>query len=149
MKFPEILLKNKKYLIILVVGIILLLIGNMTDTKPEKQTESSAYKIDEKKLVTTLENIEGAGKVKLFIRYENDGEKRIAQQITTSENENEVTPESVNDDFYVLSVRTPEIAGVLITATGASDETVRERILRGAKYALGVPYHRISVEWGK
>lgn len=150
MKFTELILKNKKYLIILVLGIILLLLGNVSGGTEKKNTTSyDPVFIDEKKLTDTLEEIEGAGRVKVFISYRNDGEKQIAQKISRTDNGTETTPENVDNDFYVVSVKTPEITGVLITASGASDLNVKERILRGAKHALGIPYHKISVEWGK
>jgi len=150
MKFTELILKNKKYLIILVLGIILLLLGNVSGGTEKKNTTSYApVFIDEKKLTDTLEEIEGAGRVKVFISYRDDGEKQIAQKVSRTDNGTETTPENVDDGFYVVSVKTPEITGVLITASGASDLNVRERIMRGAKHALGIPYHKISVEWGK
>lgn len=149
MKIPEMLLKNKKYLIILIAGIILLLLGSGSNKQTGNKNEYSPKFIDEKKLVDTLEQIEGAGKVKVFISYKNDGKKQIAQKVSQSDRGTEIIPEDVENDFYVLSVDTPEITGVLITASGANDKMVKERILRGAKHALGVPYHRISVELGK
>ncbi|MBQ7039145.1 MAG: hypothetical protein IJN39_01100 [Clostridia bacterium] len=149
MKIQDFLLKNKKYLIILALGIILLIVGNLPTGSKEATREIKAEFIDEKKLTQVLEQIEGAGRVKVFISYKNDGKKQVAQRVSQTDRGTELSPESVKDDFYITSVETPEITGVLITATGASDLKVKERILRGAKHALGVPYHRISVECGK
>ena len=75
--------------------------------------------------------------------------QKLAQKISTTEKGTEISPEDSDGSFYVLSVNTPEITGVLITASGADNADIKERILRGAKHALGVPYHKISVEWGK
>ena len=149
MKIFDIFIKNKKYLIFLTIGIILLLLGNVPSGNKKETNVGKPVFVDEKKLVETLEQIEGAGKVKVFISYKNDGEKQIAQKVSKTDRGTEISPEDTDGDFYVLSVNTPEIAGVLITASGASEIKVRERILRGAKHALGVPYHKISVEWGK
>ena len=148
MNFKDFILKNKKYFIILGVGIILLLVGSIPQKNEVKGEENITF-VDEKKLENTLEQIAGAGRVHVFISYENNGKKQIAQNISSSERGVEQSPESVKDDFYVLSTDTPEIKGVLITATGAENEVVKERILNGAKHALGVPYHRITVEYGK
>ena len=149
MKIHDMFIKNKKYVIFLVIGIILLLLGNVPSGKSKDADKITPVFVDENKLVKTLEQIEGAGRVKVFISYKNDGEKRIAQKISKTERGTEISPEDTDGSFYVLSVNTPEITGVLITASGASDSGVKERILRGAKHALGVPYHKISVEWGK
>lgn len=150
MKISEMFIKNKKYLIFLAIGIILLLLGgkNPADSKQKSDIAKPVF-VDESKLVKTLEQIEGAGRVKVFISYKNDGERQIAQKISTTEKGTEISPEDSDGSFYVLSVNTPEITGVLITASGADNADVKERILRGAKHALGVPYHKISVEWGK
>ena len=149
MNFKEIFLKNKKYLIFLAIGIILLLLGSIPTNNKQKEKAENPVIVDENKLVKTLEQIEGAGRVKVFISYKNGGEKQIAQKVSKTDRGTEISPEDSDGSFYVLSVSTPEITGVLITASGASDNNVKERILRGAKHALGVPYHKISVEWGK
>ena len=126
-----------------------MLVGNLPEKNTRKIEATTDMYVNENKLVKTLEKIEGAGRIEVFISYKNDGKKHVAQKISRTERGEELTPESVQDDFYVLSEESPEITGVLITATGASNPSVRERILRGAKHALGVPYHRISVELGK
>ena len=149
MKIFEMFIKNKKYLIFLVSGIILLLLGNIPSASKGKTETIKPVFVDENKLVKTLEQIEGAGRVKVFISYKNDGERQIAQKISKTEKGTEISPEDSDGSFYVLSVNTPEITGVLITASGANNTDVKERILRGTKHALGVPYHKISVEWGK
>lgn len=141
--------KNKKYIIILGIGIILLLVGNISVPEKKQESKTVVQQLDEKGLKKTLEKIAGAGKVEVFIRYKNSGTKQIAQHITRDETKVELSPESIDNDFYVLTVETPEITGVLITATGAKDETVKNRILRGAKHALGVPYSKITVEAGE
>ncbi len=147
MKIPQ-NFKNKKYIIILVFGVILLLIGNISVPEKKAETTFSVQTVDESKLKKTLEKIDGAGKVEVFISYKNSGTKQIAQHVTRDESGVELAPENIGDDFYVVSVETPQITGVLITATGAADEQVKNRILRGAKYALGVPYSKITVEPG-
>ena len=149
MKIKDFFIKNKKYVLILIVGIILLSAGSFNFSHEEKELEYKSGQINEKQLIKTLEKIYGAGEVNVFISYKNNGTKQIAKEITKDGNSTEIKPESVQNDFYVLSVDTPEITGVLITASGASDKKVKERILRGAKHALGVPYHIITVEQGQ
>ncbi len=150
MKYKEFFLKNKKYVLILLAGIILLIAGNLNLSKTEeKSTDIKLGQINEKQLIKTLEKIDGAGEVNVFISYKNSGTKQIAQEVSKDGENTEIRPESVQNDFYVLSVEAPEITGVLITASGASDSKVRERILRGVKHALGVPYHIITVEQGR
>lgn len=150
MKYKDFFIKNKKYVLILFVGIILLIVGNLDfSDKEEKNVDIKSGQINEKQLVKTLEKIDGAGEVNVFISYKNSGRKEIAQEISKDKENTEIRPESVQNDFYVLSVEAPQITGVLITASGASDDKVKERILRGAKHALGVPYHIITVEQGR
>ncbi len=142
--------KKKKYIIILAIGVILLVMGNVSGSeKKSTATAPTAQKLNEEKLTKALESIDGAGKVTVFIRYKNDGAKQIAKQVKRTESGVELSPEAVSDDFYVLSVESPEITGVLITATGAADSAVKNRLLRGAKHALGVPYSVVTVEVGK
>lgn len=150
MKYKEFLLTNKKYVLILLVGVILLVAGNIKLPKA-KDTKEDTYlnPIDEKKLEKILEKIEGAGEVNVFITYKNNGKKQIAKEVSTSEENIDSKPEPINDEFYILSLDAPEITGVLITSSGAKDKDVKDRILRGAKHALGVPYHLIAVEQGE
>ena len=140
---------NKKYIIILVVGIIFMLVGR-NPKKPEdaQPVHTEQYGLDASALETVLETVRGAGDVHVFISYKNNGTKEIAQQIERGENEIRNTPEEIGDTYYVLSERYPEIAGVLITATGADNITVQTRLLNAAKRALGVPYHKITVQIG-
>ena len=140
---------NKKYIIILVVGIIFMLVSRSPKKiENAKPVQSEQYVLDASELETVLETVRGAGDVRVFISYKNNGTKEIAQQIERGENEIRNTPEEIGDTYYVLSERYPEIAGVLITATGADSVVVQTRLLSAAKHALGVPYHKITVQIG-
>lgn len=141
---------NIKYIIILGLGIIFMLVGNgMSDKDVSQKKEQERNVINGYELENILESIQGAGKVRVFISYKNDGKKEIAQQIERSENGIRNTPEEIGDTYYVLSESQPEIAGVLITATGAIDPYVQMKLLSATKHALGIPYSRICVQVGE
>ncbi len=143
--------KSKKYIIIAIVGVIIMLMSkaltNRTEQTEKVTTQNSAH-TEIEQLENVLENIQGAGEIQLFVSYEDNGCKEIAQQIERGEDSVLNIPESIGDTYYVLSEQKPEIAGVLVTATGAGNKNVRNRLLTAVKHALGIPYYKISIQIG-
>lgn len=146
--------QNKKVLLILAIGIILILSGNLfsEDSKEKEKNSPDIEKINEKKLCEILENVSGAGKVKIFISYENQGE---TEYITDNKTNNSSGYQKEEKHIYsdkepvVKMFRNPEIRGVLVTATGAVNTGVKNRLMRCIRAVTGINYDRISVEAGE
>ena len=153
---------KKNLIIFLIIGIILIIAGSTffpakSEPKQQKQ-ENKMEKVDEKALEEILSNIEGAGKVKVFITYQDSGTKEVATDVkrNTAQGQKEETDITVKtmtqqgggQEPYVISEKSPEIKGILVTATGATSDEVKIRIYESVKAAVGVPLHKINVDLG-
>ena len=157
-KYDELFLrlKNKKILIItLVIGVALMLLGNSDGNEKQNITEkehSRAY-LDEKKLEKILESIEGAGKVKVFVTYEGNGENIPAydykRETTKDSDRVEIDIKSENGSPYIVKELNPVIKGILVTATGADTYDLKMKLLKSVKAATGIPSNRIYIEKGE
>jgi len=128
-------------------------------------TKISALEKDmENKLQASLLQMDGAGKVQVSVRLatglkseyawnENTTSKTIKSsdkaggvQETTEVTKNNqlVTPAGTTVPVIVME-DSPDIAGVLITAEGASDAKVREDIHTAVQTLLGIPSAKIKV----
>lgn len=154
-KINNFIKQNKKVLIILLTGLILILLGNLFSGNSEERKEAkyhSGEKINEKKLCEILENVSGAGEVKIFISYENDGEAEYITDNKTNQNSSYQKEEKhiySDKEPVVKMFRNPEIRGVIVTATGADNTGVKNRLMRCVRAVTGINYDRISVEAGE
>lgn len=73
-----------------------------------------------------------------------DGSHRRTETVTTDET-NVMSTDANQDVPAVASRSRAEVAGVLIVADGAGNETIRARLHRAAVTALDIPAHRIEV----
>ena len=147
-EFLEKLMSNKKLIFLFVAGLFIVLFsglfnGSKESTLPEKEQNEMQY-IDEKGLEEILANVEGAGKVQVYITYKDTGEKIVAYD--SDKDEKTVVNSGKNNEPYVLTVRHPEIKGVLVIATGAGNENVKNRLLKCVKSITDIPYSNICVE---
>lgn len=129
--------------------------GNTTSLSYEQQLE--------KRLVTILQKMNGAGAVSVMITVTSNEEKVLAEDVTSSTSNDQqqdqaggtrhTTSQSTNQKVvlqsgntpYVVKENKPEIQGVLILAEGASDSIVKSEITDAVSKLLGVPVHKISV----
>ncbi len=156
--------KKKPNMIIiwLIIGAILFLaFGNFSgsDEKEEKKETinlSEYAKNEEKRLETSLEKINGAGDVTVYINIDGGGEKVLAKDSdykteTEGESKSEESKTSVvlsgKTAPYVVEEKTPEISGVLVVAKGAADERVRIEIYEAIRAIYGIAAHRIKVTY--
>ena len=115
--------------ILLAVGILMLIMsssltGSVTPKEAPELLSCSLSKQTEK----ILSEIKGVGSVSVMISYaEDDTEGKEGMFSTTQENTNST------------------VQGVLIVADGGGNPSVREKIMRAAKAALGVESHKIEV----
>ncbi len=121
-------------------------------------------------LESTLEDVlltmEGAGKVKVMITLEDSGETVVEKDVTTgldsstqvdadgashNTGSNEKTGETVyvNEDGetypYVRQVLCPKVKGVLVSAQGGDNQTVKKNITEAIQALFGIDAHKIKI----
>ncbi len=161
MKIKE-LIKNKHNIIlyiILIIGVAVMLLANMTGEKQEKKTENTAsevtYKTDEERLCEILGDISGVGEVSVMITYYESPQKDLAYETKESENiressgghEKTVDKQAVMADGNPMVVKEtyPDVKGVIVTAEGAGNVKVKESISSAVQAVMNVPAHRVCV----
>ncbi|GAB6182107.1 hypothetical protein JCM14036_34260 [Desulfotomaculum defluvii] len=118
------------------------------------------------KLCEMLEQVDGAGKVKVTIRLENSTQTEYAINTstgkkTTQEKDQSGGTRTLTEDTdtgqLVLVTRSgeetpvlsreiaPAVAGVLVVADGADDPNVKAKLFRATQVALGIEPHKVIV----
>lgn len=169
----------------LIVGVGLILLGSwgdkpaeQTNPSPVKETREITPKSPEKtamaaeedylaeKLRDMLQQVDGAGQVKVTVRLESSTQTEYAVNTstgkkTTQERDQSGGTRTLTEDTdsgqLVLVTRNgeetpvmsrevaPKVAGVLVVAEGANDPKVRAELFRAAQVALGVEPHKVIV----
>ena len=162
------------FLVILIITIIAINMIWKEDQPEESNTkdtskklasqETATYEGDslEAKLETILSNINGVGKVSVLITY-NETEELVPvynqsdKKTTTNEvdsgggtrviEEQDSSKEVVyeNEKMVIQKTITPKVEGAIITATGASNATVKANIIQAVEAATGLATHKIQV----
>ena len=148
------ILKNKKIVILVTVAVILYILSMGTENKKQEVKEPVIVNYtDEKKLEKILSNVKGAGNVSVYISYENSGVNNIAYDYRNSNTSNEVLVKTIgkssNEEPYVLSRTNPQIAGILVTATGAQSDSMKALLKKYVKAATNVSLNKIEVAQGE
>ncbi|MEW6695728.1 MAG: hypothetical protein ACOY35_10250 [Bacillota bacterium] len=169
-----------------VVGIGLLFLGGLGDDKPAQtpppakekaavvETQNNPAKTAmaseeeylSQKLCLMLEQVEGAGKVKVTVRLQNSTQTEYAINTSTGKKTTQekdqsggtrVLTEDTDTGQLVLVTRNgeetpvmsreiaPSVAGVLVVADGAVDPSVKARLFRATQVALGVEPQKVVV----
>ncbi len=163
--------KNKWLIGAIVIAVCFLAFGSFGGDKKEKpqqtngeigvEPDSEYIRETEERLAEILSGIKGAGNVKVMMNFDVRGEKVLAKNKTDSL-ETQVTEqgsesrssgeESIllygsggGEQPYVVKERLPVPSGVLVIATGASDEKVRLEIYEAVKALYGMSGHRIKI----
>lgn len=151
--------KDKKAMLIVllaVCGMLLILLsggeGNKTNTEA---TESIAYPCEEyeDKLRSLLSKIQGVGKVSVMITYESGEENVFASDKEESFRNGE---QKIKNDYIIvdsdkgesgLKIKSvyPEIKGVAVVCSGASDPFVKEQIISVISALFDISTKSISV----
>lgn len=124
-----------------------------TAEKPQTDIVQNYCTETEARLEAFLENIEGAGEVKVYLtvgsgeRYVYvSEEKRMESENKTEEEEKYViVGGSSSREPLIETVETPEVTGAVIICTGCKSPVVEERIYKAASAALGIPTADIYV----
>ena len=155
----ERILKDKKSVVLVamaVVGMLLIFLSGESDrgkevTKADNHTE---YADDyEEKLERLISKIEGVGKVSVMITYESGTETVFASDKEESFRNGE---QKIRNDYIVvdgsdgetgLKIKSvyPEIKGVAVVCSGASDPFIKERIVSVVSALFDISTKNISV----
>ena len=159
-KITEMLKKDKKLLIIMLLGLsgmlLLLFSGDGKEEAPKENSTSDISAVEksiEEKLLSLIKTVDGAGKVNVIVTVDSLQEKTVAVNCEgkSGENESEYKNEYVivegsgASEGLLLKITAPVIRGVGITCEGGGTSAVKQEIIRLVSAALGVPVNRIWV----
>ena len=140
---------------------------NRTNNVVEVSTTQEKYDETEKKLEDILSTIDGVGKVKVMITYSSsstfipiyDENNKISN--TTESDDSGGTRTIVENDEQksivykgnsdgtkepiTKSIESPKMEGAIITATGANNSEVKEKIILAVEASTGLATHKIQV----
>lgn len=120
----------------------------------QQENEVKAYK---KQLTSELEqalsSMDGVGKAHVMITFQDSGEAVVEKDITKSSNgsgssqyqEATIYQETDGRQPYVSQQRFPSVEGVLVSAQGGGDSTVKQNILDAVMALFGVEAHKIKI----
>ncbi len=170
--------KGRKIQMLILMILIGVLIVMFTNNLLKTSEPASAQLIDtssgssqtisreDSQMEEILSQIQGVGKVKVMITYENTGkniyavdvnetldleeQKTGADRVVTKKNEDKKTTVVFNQ---INGQRTPlyedtmaaNVRGVLVVAEGANDPSVRSQILNAVRVLTGVELHKIAI----
>ncbi|MFA9397670.1 MAG: stage III sporulation protein AG [Clostridiaceae bacterium] len=165
--------KNSNILIVLIIGIILILVGNFFssigshDDAISNDNYTSNYEEKKKsELETILNSIDGIGETRVMITFESGEEKvpavnKTDSLNTTQEQDNsgglrETTGEnnqetvvmqgsSGSSDPLILKTNNPKVVGVLIVADGASDSITKLEIKKIISSLFDINMDKVNV----
>ena len=134
---------------------------NGQETSGEILSANSGYEdyiaFQEEKLRGILSQVKGVGTVSVMITLKDGGEKIIEKDVTKSDSESDGSSQKSRSETsvmtnadsgeypYVSKTLEPEIEGVLVSCTGASDPTIAIKITEAVQALFDVPAHKIVV----
>ncbi len=153
------IMKDKKALLIValaIIGMLLILFsgGSKTETEISRGEPESEFSKDcEEKLQRLISKIEGVGKVSVMITYESGEENIFASDKEESFRNGE---QKIKNDYIIvdgdngetgLKIKSvyPEIKGVAVVCSGASDPIIKERIISVVSALFDISTKNISV----
>ncbi len=152
-------IKGLEYIVIGIIAILIVVIilsDNLFESKSKSKSGDGVTEYVsslESRLATTLSGVKGAGKVSVAISVAGGNKTIIATDVTTTKNGTELqTTESavlVGGKVVVLGETYPEITGVVIVASGASDPVVKMNLLSAAETFLSVDSAKVKIFTGK
>lgn len=157
----EKLFKSKQKILIIagVLGVVLIMLSEISFAPNEKKAEVSAadygsyVKSLNKELTNIISSMDGVGACKVMITLKNTSESVFAQNTdvskdedSSSENNEYVIYNSSNGDSPILLKENfPDIEGVAVVCSGGDNVAVKEQIIRCVSALFGVSSNRISV----
>lgn len=150
------LVTDKKGLIIIAaffIAGIMLILGGSSNVKAVNKENISTMGLN-RQLEQILSQVDGAGKVRVLINYNQSGEKILAYDLESNTNEKESGKEnnSKSEVVYdgnkmpvILKEYMPKVEGVIIVAQGGNNENVKKQLIAGTVALLGIDEHKIEV----
>lgn len=161
--------KKNQWLVFLLIGLILLIIGIPTEDKEVKidvpvaaESESRLDKAEilEGKLENVLSKVSGVGETRVLITLKSDGQKLVEkdERISNTTGGNGTTQENTREENtiyqkdengqetpYVTEEIEPEVLGVLVVAEGGGDAVIVAQITEAVQALFGIEVHKIKV----
>lgn len=144
-----------------ILGIFLILAGNMMPTNSEKsdpkaedlaEVSVTAYACQlEQKLTTLLSQIQGVGKTQVAVTMDSSAQTVYALDEKSQEGSGSQETEHIllsrqdGQTALVEMVWEPEIRGIAVVCEGAEDITVRTQVTEAICVLTGVSSNRISI----
>ena len=155
-------IKNKKNVLIVLLGFIGIFLIFISEIIPEKEKEiiktpfdlPSGFELElEKRLEEAVSQISGAGKTDITITLDSSKEyfyaKNSSENIDDSETEKEselvILEGAEGEEPIVLKTDEAKIRGVLVVCEGGNDPLVCEKILEAICALLDIPSNKVSV----
>lgn len=155
-KIPELFRKYRYALVILLIGLVLMMLPSGEKSESDEvaaPTEESSMSI-ETQLETLLEQMKGAGKVKVMLTV-SAGSETIYQtdnnQSQTSDSSSErgdtviISNDSRGEEGLVRQVNPPQYLGALILCQGGDDPNIRLSIVEAVSKLTGLGADKICV----
>ncbi len=144
---------NRVLILIVIIGLIFIsFIGGTTKDNVTTKISAPISESEEERLKEILEDIDGAGKVSVMITYYGTNEKNIAYEkrknttLVGGGNESYDEKAVMNDgEPMVINEVYPKVKGVIVTAAGADNVSVKEKLTRAVMAALDVEAHKICI----
>jgi stage III sporulation protein AG len=159
-----------KWMLVLTVGVLLFIVSTTAMTDVQGNTENTAQEDAsvqtnedlslyqeklEKRLVETLQKVEGVGEVEVMITLKSSSEQVVEKdesvetRMNGSENSSTEKQTTVLIDNgqspYVVKEIMPQIEGVAIVAQGSEDAVVKSEIYEVVQALFNISIHKIKV----
>ncbi len=151
------IIKQYKYVIIIVIAGIFLMLLPVGNRKQEEQSDPISVtqaKSMEERLTEVLSQIRGAGKVRVMLTesvgaetiYKTDESISVSGDSSSSKKDTvTVTDENRAQDGLITQVNPPKYQGAVIVCKGADDPKVRLAIISAVSSLTGLRSDRITI----
>ena len=143
-KLPQLMMKHKYAVLVLLIGIVLMLIPTTDRTTADKApTESKEEQNISEELTRILSKIEGVGKVEVMLTLA-VGEQAVYE---TDEDGDVViiTDADRTESGLIHEIHGPIYQGAIVVCQGADRASVRLAIVEAVSNVTGLAFDRISV----
>lgn len=152
--------KKNQLVLVLLFGILLIVIAMPTKEKEKEEEQEvrvqttlsaeSYCKKQEERLETLLREVEGAGKVRVMITFQNTGERVVEKDMERSDTKTGETTvyqsaSSGEEIPYVNKEITPRAEGVVVIAEGGGSAIVIKNITEAVQALFDIDTHKIKV----
>lgn len=156
--------KRNSLVLLLLVGILLVVVAVPSSEEglpgAEEQTErqtAEGKEMGQKQYETYLErrlekvlaDVEGVGRVRVMITLQTSAKREVEKDVERTGEEYRETTVAKEDGGsrtpYVSREVLPEIAGVVVSATGGDNAFVRKEITEAVQALFGIDTHKIKI----